>query len=74
MPILASEALLCENKKNPVTKRDDWSWYHWLQVKHFPVWTNLAFDCKIETLGSSYSHGLLIPTKSSKFKNQVDEL
>ena len=25
----------------------------------------------IETLGSSYSHGLLNPTKSSKLKNQV---
>ena len=29
------------------------------------------FDCKTETLGSFYSHALLIPLKSSKSKNQV---
>ena len=31
----------------------------------------LAFACKTETLGSLYSHVLLILTKSSKSKNQV---
>ena len=31
----------------------------------------LALAFKIETLGSLYSHALLIPTKSSKSKNQV---
>ena len=31
----------------------------------------LAFACKTETLGSLYSHALLILTKSSKSKNQV---
>ena len=35
----------------------------WFQVKHYPFWTNLSFACKIETLGSLYSHALLIPTK-----------
>ena len=30
-----------------------------------------AFACKTETLGSLYSHALLIPTKSSKSKHQV---
>ena len=43
----------------------------WFQVQHSPFWANWAFVCKTETLGSLYSHALLIPTKSSKFKNQV---
>ena len=43
----------------------------WLQVQHFTFWTNLSFACKTETLGSLYSHALLIPTRSSKSKNQV---
>ena len=34
-------------------------------------YTNLAFACKTKTLGSLYSHALLIPSKSSKSKNQV---
>ena len=38
------------------------------QVQHSPFWINLAFACKTETLGSPYSHALLILTKS---KNQV---
>ena len=40
-------------------------------VQHAPLYTNLAFACKTETLGSLYSHALLILTKSSKSKNQV---
>ena len=36
-----------------------------------PFWTNWVFACNTETLGSLYSHVLLIPTKSSKSKNQV---
>ena len=36
-----------------------------------PFWTNWAFACKTETLGSLYGHGLLILIKSSKSKNQV---
>ena len=43
----------------------------WFQVQHSPFWTNLAFACKTKTLGSLYSHALLILTKSSKSKNQV---
>ena len=31
----------------------------------------LAFACKTESLGSLYSHPLLIPTKSSKYKSQL---
>ena len=40
----------------------------WFKVQHSPFYTNLAFACKTETLGSLYSHALLILTKS---KNQV---
>ena len=43
----------------------------WFQVQHSPFWTNLAFNCKSDTLGSLFSHALLILTKSSKSKNQV---
>ena len=38
----------------------------WFQVQHAPLYTNLAFACKTETLSSLYSHALLILTKSSK--------
>ena len=41
------------------------------QVQLSPFWTNLAFACKTETLGSLYNHALSIQTKSSKSKNQV---
>ena len=34
-------------------------------------YTNLTFACNTETLGSLYSHALLILTESSKSKNQV---
>ena len=43
----------------------------WFQVQHSPFWANLAFAYKTETLGSLFSHTLLILTKSSKSKNQV---
>ena len=43
----------------------------WFQVQHYPFWTNLAFACKTETLGSLYGHALFILTKSSKSNNQV---
>ena len=39
--------------------------------QHAPLYTNLAFACKTETLNSLYSHALLILTKSSKSKHQV---
>ena len=34
------------------------------QVQHYPFYTNLTCACKTETLGSLYSHALLIPLKS----------
>ena len=34
-------------------------------------YTNLTFACKTETLGSLYSHALLILLQSSKSKHQV---
>ena len=43
----------------------------WSQVQHAPLYTNLAFACKTETLSFLYSHTLLILTKSSKSKHQV---
>ena len=74
MPILASEALFHENKKNqlqnatlvsiePLNLR--------FQAQHAPLYTKVAFACKTETLSSLYSHALLILTKSSKSKHQV---
>ena len=74
MPILASEALFRENKNNwlqnatlvsiePLDLR--------FEVQHAPLYTNLAFVCKTETLSSLYSHALLILTKLSKSKHQV---
>ena len=35
------------------------------------LYTNWTFACKTETLGSLYSHALLIPLKSAKSKYQV---
>ena len=74
MPILASETLFHENKKNQLQNAtlvsieplDLWS-----QVQHAPLYTNLALACKTETLSSLYSHALLILTKSSKSKHQL---
>ena len=43
----------------------------WFQVQHSSFWTNMAFACKTETVGSLYSHVLLILTESFKSKNQV---
>ena len=66
MPILASKALLCENKKSSdkmlLLVRIEPSLQ--FQVQHSPFRTkNWAFACKTETLGSLYSHTLIIPTK-----------
>ena len=36
--------------------------------QHYPFWTKLTFACKTETLGSLYSHVLLIMAKSSQFQ------
>ena len=43
----------------------------WFQVQHAPLYTNLAFACKTETLSSLYNHALFILTKSPKSKHQV---
>ena len=74
MPILASEALFRKNKKiqlEIVTLVSIEPLDLWFQVQRAPLYTNLAFVCKTETLGSLYSHALLILTKSSKSKHQV---
>ena len=64
--------------KNPMTKcYPQWGFEHrplnnlWFQVQHSPFWANWVFACKTETLGSLYSHALLILTKSFKSRNQV---
>ena len=73
MPILASETLLCENKKTQwkmlpsVEIRTQASHNLWFQVQHYPFWAKLAFACKTETSGSLYSHALLNIAKSSQF-------
>ena len=77
MSILAFLSLRSENKKcqwqnvTPSGNRTQASNNLWLQVQHFPFWTNLAFACKTESLGSLYSNAVLILTQSSKSKNQV---
>ena len=74
IPILASEALFHENKKFQLQNAPPVSIEPlnlWLQVQHAPLYTNLAFACETEILGSLYSHALLIPLKSSKSKHQV---
>ena len=75
MPILASTALLCENKKKSSNKMlPQWVLNHWTsdpKSKHAPLYTNLTYACKTETSSSLYSHALLILTKLSKSKHQV---
>ena len=74
MPILASEAFFREKKKIQLQNATLVSIEplgFWFQVQHAPLYTNLAFDFKIETLSSLYSHALLILTKLSKSKHQV---
>ena len=45
----------------------------WFQVQNYPFYTNLTFACKTDTLGSLYSHALLIPkylvVNEQKFKD-----
>ena len=74
MAIVASEALFLENKKFQLQNATLVSIEPldlWFQVQHAPLYTNLAFACKTETLSSLYSHALFILTKSSKSKHQV---
>ena len=42
----------------------------WFQVQHYPFWATWKFIFKSETLGSLYSHALLILTYTSESKNQ----
>ena len=42
-----------------------------LTIMGYPFYTNLTVACKAETLGSLYSHALLVLLKSSKSKHQV---
>ena len=66
MPILATEALLRENKKSSINMLIPVSIECldlWFEVQHSPCRTNLAFACKTETLGSLYSHALFTLTK-----------
>ena len=64
-------------QKNPVknvTPSGNRAWAShnlWFQVQHSPFWTKLTFASKTETLGSFYSHAVLILTESFKSKNQV---
>ena len=63
-----------QNVTPPPPRRGNRIWAshnHWFQVKHYPFHTNLTFACKTETLGSLYSHALLILLESSKSKHQV---
>ena len=71
MPILASEALLPEKNVIPSGNRTWASHNLWFQVQYYPFYTNLTFACKTDTLGSLFSHALLIPLKSFKSKYQV---
>ena len=74
MPILASEALFCDNKKDQLqnaTLVNIEPLDLWFQIQHAPLYTNVAFACKTETSGSLYIHALLILTKWSKSKHQV---
>ena len=52
MPIIASEALFRESKQIQLQNATLVSIEPldlWLQVQHAPLYTNLAFACKIET-------------------------
>ena len=76
MPILASEALLCETNKNPMTKCCPHCDRSRPLINLIPSPTlsfldYFAFASKTETVDSLYNHALFILTKSSKSKNQV---
>ena len=76
MALLTLEALLREEKSSvkllpAVGIEPRASHSLWFQVQHYPFYINLTLACKTVTLGSVYSHDLLILLKSSKFKYQV---
>ena len=72
---IGSRGFTTWKQKNPVKNvtpggnRTQASHNLWFQVQHSPFWSKLTFACKTETLGSLYSHALLILTESSKSKN-----
>ena len=51
-----------------------WEYNLWFQIQHYHFWANWAFACKTESLGSLYSHALLILTyqKSSGAWTEVE--
>ena len=71
---MSSEALLREKKSSDKMSPPQSGIEPWplitsdSKVQHYPFYTNLTFACKTETLGSLYSHALLILLKSSKSK------
>ena len=70
---MANNANISMETKNSSNKMlspsEDWTQDLWFQVQHSPFWANLALTCKTKTLGSLYSHALLILTKSPKSKS-----
>ena len=82
MPILALEAVntIWKQKKiqlqnvTPSGDRAQASHNIWFQVQHSPFWANLAFACNTETLGSLYSHVLLILIKLKKLSGAWTEV
>ena len=58
-------------QKNSVTKCYPSEYWTTGPLIPSPLYTNLAFACKTETLSSLFSHALLTLTKSSKSKHQV---
>ena len=61
MPILASDASFRENwifQLQNATLVSIEPLDLWFQVQHAPLYTNLAFACKTDTLSSLYSHAL----------------
>ena len=65
MPILASEALFCKNKKIQLQNAI------LVSIEPLDLWFQVQHAPQTETLSSLYSHALLILTKSSKSKHQV---
>ena len=67
MPIVAFSFLLHENPKDQLQNVT----HSGNRAQHAPSWATEAIACKAKTLGSLYSHALLILTESLKSKNQV---
>ena len=63
MPILAFSSLMHESK-NIQWQNVTPSGNRTQAIQHYPFYNNLTFACKTETLGSLYSHALLILLKT----------